>query len=279
MSTFGELLRADRERLQLSQEQLAKMLDVSQQAVANWEAGAAMPRRERRARLLQILGPTSELVRNPPRSEFIPAQDQPVSHMPSSLVPQTTTPDPMTPTPQPSRTQSFNVPKGADTFRPHVELNRLRAEQDRRDFVDALPVPLHEYMDGRITVGATTRRISYLSPRWAIEIRRVSNPIFTMQTAAAALLNLAVIRGISDQGLRPPREHVLIFVNDRVMPVSHLGMQRVMFDAGVLGVRVYQVESFTQAAELVAQLETDGEDVSDETDRPDPDHPESGAWS
>ena len=35
--------------------------------------------------------------------------------------------------------------------------------------------------------------------------------------------------------------------------------------AGVLGISVYQVFTYTQAAELVTMLENDGEDVADET--------------
>jgi hypothetical protein len=50
-----------------------------------------------------------------------------------------------------------------------------------------------------------------------------------------------------------------------------------MFDAGVLGISVYQVESFTQAAELIVELETDGEDVAEETDDEQP-NPDADTW-
>lgn len=63
MRTFGESLRADRERMHLTQEALGKLLDVSQQTVAQWETGRAQPRRERRQHLLQLLGPDSSLAR------------------------------------------------------------------------------------------------------------------------------------------------------------------------------------------------------------------------
>ena len=277
MSTFGELLRADRERLQLSQEQLAKMLDVSQQAVANWEAGAAQPRRERRARLLQILGPGSELVKNPPRTEFIPVEDQPVSQPSSTLrgqrleaVEMATNPD--------FRKQSEEAAKRFEEARRRTESAISRIQMERDEFAQTLPEELRVYVEGKITVGAQTRRLDYLSPRWGIEINNAPNNRFmSWSSAAPALVKLAVVRGIADQGLRPPREYSLIFVNDGLSLRADGTMQKLMFDAGVLGISIYQVESHRQAAELVRQLETEGEDVADETGG-DPTNPDEGTW-
>ena len=41
--TFGEKLQKLRTRAGLSQDQLAKLLDVSRQAVSKWESGTADP--------------------------------------------------------------------------------------------------------------------------------------------------------------------------------------------------------------------------------------------
>lgn len=68
MRTFGEQIKASRERKGLSQDSLGKMLGVSQQTVAQWESGKAQPRRERRKQLLQILGPHTEPVAHPKRN-------------------------------------------------------------------------------------------------------------------------------------------------------------------------------------------------------------------
>lgn len=68
MRTFGEQVKASRERKGLSQESLGKMLGVSQQTVAQWESNKAQPRRERRKQLLQILGPHVELSAKPIRA-------------------------------------------------------------------------------------------------------------------------------------------------------------------------------------------------------------------
>lgn len=284
-TTFGETLRADRERLKMSQEQLAKLLNVSQQAVANWEAGTAQPRRERRARLLQILGPQSELAKNPPRYEFIPVEDQPVSPPSLTLRGQRLEAIEMATNPE-YRRQSEEIARRFEENRRKVESVLSKRKMEREEFRGALPPELHTYIEGQITVGAQTRRIDYLSPKWGIELKNTpSNKFMVWVNSAPALLNLAVIRSIADQGLRPPREYCLILVTDALPLRADSTMQKLMFDAGVLGVNVYQVESYRQAAELVHQLETEGEDVADETanyELMDPEPPEDqhlrGTW-
>lgn len=277
MPTFGELLRVDREKLKLSQEQLAKMLDVSQQAVANWEAGTSHPRRERRARLLQILGVQSELAKNPPRTEFIPVEDQPVNQSTAKLRGQRLEAVAMATDPE-FRRQSEESTRRFEDARRRIESRLERHRLEREELMQTLPEELRAYVDGQITVGAATRRLDYLSPRRAIEIKRTPNNKFMAWVQAApALVNLAVVRGIADQGLRPPRDYSLVFVTDGAPSLSGSAMQKVMFDAGVLGISVYQVESFAQVAELIVDLETGDEDVAEETDE-DPPHPDAGTW-
>lgn len=82
MRTFGEQIKTSRERKGLSQESLGKMLGVSQQTVAQWEAGKAQPRRERRKQLLQILGPHTETVAIP-RQQLVGEKLEAVVDVPS----------------------------------------------------------------------------------------------------------------------------------------------------------------------------------------------------
>lgn len=163
-----------------------------------------------------------------------------------------------------------------DEARRQVEIGVARHKIERDELLRALPAELRAYVEGQITIGATTRRLDYLSPRRGVEIKRVSsNKFMAWHSASPALLNLAVARGIADHGLRPPRDYTLILVNEGVAPLGNSSMQRVMFDAGVLGISVYQVHSFAQAGELIAQLETEGEDGASDIDldiEPPPDH-------
>lgn len=267
MSTFGELLRTDRERMKMSQEQLAKLLDVSQQAVANWEADNAHPRRERRARLLQILGPSSQLAKNPPRYEFIPVEDQPVSHPGNILRGERLERTEMATNPESLKQSHEAAAARLKASRLNIESAHDRMKMQREEFMGHLPIELRSYAEGQITVGAQTRHLDYLSPRWGIEIKKVpSHRFMSWNAAAPALLKLAVVRSVADQGLRPPREYSLILVSETLTRSTDSTMNRLMFDAGVLGITLYQVESFGKAADLVRQLETDDDDDPEATD-------------
>jgi transcriptional regulator with XRE-family HTH domain len=77
MNTFGEVLKRDRKRLAMTQEEFGKLLHVSQQTVANWENGQSYPRQSRRQKIMEVLGSQSELANNPPRTDFIKQQAEP----------------------------------------------------------------------------------------------------------------------------------------------------------------------------------------------------------
>lgn len=53
-------VRHYREKLSFSQSELAEKLGVSQQAVAKWETGEAMPRADKLPQLAKLLGCTAD---------------------------------------------------------------------------------------------------------------------------------------------------------------------------------------------------------------------------
>jgi transcriptional regulator with XRE-family HTH domain len=239
MPTLGETIRQEREKQQLSQEQLAKMLDVSQQAVANWEAGSSQPRRDRLDRLLQILGRDKLLATTPPM--FTKSAREVAQYLKPT---------------QPALTRDEAIAAFEES---HQRVRDMldRIEHARRDLRDALPERLHQYLDRKIAVGATARQLDYLSPRFAIEIKRApSNKYFTWQQFAPAMLQLVVARSIA-QVIESKREYVLIVVNESNAPMHNTSMQRVMFDAGVLGITAHSVSSMTAAGHLIDRLEAE----------------------
>ena len=58
--TFGEKLQKLRTRAGLSQDQLAKLLDVSRQAVSKWETGTADPSTSNLLALAKLFGISAE---------------------------------------------------------------------------------------------------------------------------------------------------------------------------------------------------------------------------
>jgi transcriptional regulator with XRE-family HTH domain len=263
MNTFGEMLKADRERLKMSQEQLAKMLDVSQQAVANWEAGTSHPRRDRRARLMQILGPGAALAKNPPRYDFVPAEPARsalrgtrIERVLDLEEAQTKTPEELTQI-QAEQRARFEATKRK------IEVVMARVERDRKIMLNTLPESLHQYLKRSIAIGATNRYLDYLSPRLGVEIKRTpSNKFLNWQHMAPSLVHLAVVRNIA-QALDVKPEYMLIVVNEDGLPSSRNAMQRLMFDAGVLGVSVHEVPSMEAAGHLIAQIEAEPPGDSD----------------
>ncbi|MFN8758668.1 MAG: helix-turn-helix domain-containing protein [Tagaea sp.] len=60
MNRLSKAIAADRERMNLSQAGLAKLLGIRQQAVSKWERGLDVPSRDKVAPLVAVLGRKSE---------------------------------------------------------------------------------------------------------------------------------------------------------------------------------------------------------------------------
>jgi transcriptional regulator with XRE-family HTH domain len=56
VSALGDLLREGRKKQNLTQDQLAEILDVSQPSVSDWESGAKTPRMKQLRPLATVLG-------------------------------------------------------------------------------------------------------------------------------------------------------------------------------------------------------------------------------
>lgn len=69
-TTFAKALRAERQRLELTQTQLADKIGTSQQNVAAWEAGKSLPRPEVFDALVEVVGRHSVIAALPPRGEI-----------------------------------------------------------------------------------------------------------------------------------------------------------------------------------------------------------------
>jgi transcriptional regulator with XRE-family HTH domain len=225
---FGETLKAERDRLHISQDALAEQLGVSQQAVANWENGKSQPRPAHRTKLLEILGYGSKLPNPSPPPNFLAQFVKPGGVNPSPSLP------------------------------PHtIERARKHSQQEMRDLQDlyaTLPERLRPYIGAGIRIGATQRRIDYLSDNVGAEVKRVPTDwLRTWHSFVPEMLNLTMIRQAT-HGVFPDRKYILLVIQDGDTPGQAL--QRIMFDGGVLGVWVTPVLSITEAARLIEKIET-----------------------
>ena len=62
MTTLGQRIREHRRRAGLSQEALARRMDVSRQAVTKWESGQSAPSTENLFRLAELFGTPVDLL-------------------------------------------------------------------------------------------------------------------------------------------------------------------------------------------------------------------------
>jgi transcriptional regulator with XRE-family HTH domain len=274
MPTFGELLKIDRERLGLSQEELAKRVGVTQQAVANWENGTSHPRKDRRVQLLQVLGPDAALVRNPPTTEFVPAKD-----MPADLIISTPKGDVaidaktarafagggranITSEPVgiinramlglPSLSE-YDIESMGIEPRPYLFHQRTRF---LRELAGQLPEQFVPNIDTALSFGHARRIYEYASKGVVARIMRAPGvPALLVHRATRHVLHLAMASQRHSGNPEPSATFVLFIVASDPELVVRQRIAALDVDAGVLGVKVSIVRSTEEIASMIPGLE------------------------
>ena len=77
MTPFAQVLRRERKRLHMSQQELAGLLGAHQQTVSNWETGRVLIDEAQKHLLLKMLGPDSELALNLDKIDFDTKSSEP----------------------------------------------------------------------------------------------------------------------------------------------------------------------------------------------------------
>jgi transcriptional regulator with XRE-family HTH domain len=75
LNTLAKALHAERKRLKLTQVQLAKILQTTQQAIGGWEAGKTLPRKEFYDRMCNLFGPHSPINNVAKKGEIVMAHN------------------------------------------------------------------------------------------------------------------------------------------------------------------------------------------------------------
>lgn len=275
MPTFGQLLKIDRERLQLSQEELARRIGVSQQAVANWENGTSHPRKDRRVQLLQVLGPDAELVKNPPTTEFIPAKDMPadliVSTPKESLNVEIKT-TPGVAIAGGARAGVHAVPSRAavgtpgfmsyTTTQPWVGFStaggktvHVQAERTKMlgEFEQALPDQFKPNVGAELMFGQVARSYDYAST--GVIARVMRGVSLSPASVAFHLVRLAMAVPKHDSTPEPTASVVLFILSDEPAAAVTRRMGSLHFDAMTLGIKIETVRDAKEMAKAVVELE------------------------
>lgn len=218
MTTFGKLLKADRETLGWSQDQLGKELGVSQQTIGQWESDAAHPRRHRMDTLMKLI------------NNHLPGRSQLYA----------------------SWTGACTVPA---VFSPVQDTTPMSRAQLHERLRAALPENLHKYVARALQLGHQERTYDYVSPAvTARALPTVDGRTPLLGTAVLTVhLAMAATRHIHEPG---PTHTVALFILTPDLPaIAIRRMGAAALDAQTLGVEVVPVPDIDTKGRTITQLE------------------------
>jgi transcriptional regulator with XRE-family HTH domain len=155
VTTFGKVLRQERNRKGMNQTQLGELVGTTQQNIGHWEAGRTMPKQESYEKLLEIFGDDSPLSYLPPRDE-IRLEAKAIAQASSKAV--------------------LDVkPSTAALYPPEVKFATAATAASRRanllsSLEDDLPPHLRSYLDKPLEYMGFTYFADYISPALCVKV-------------------------------------------------------------------------------------------------------------
>lgn len=189
-TSFGEALKAERNRRGWSQQELADKVGVTQQNVGNWERGANMPKQAALDKLIEVLGQDSPIAstRLKPELRVLHFAGESTVDYPSFSRRQT----------EPNVLTVARMP-----LRPPIRETHLK-------LAELLPSELKQNLERRISLGRASYLADYLSDKLCVGIKKIirSSSVsrgeqgFTMfnlrRSQRDALFQLTAIRKINE---------------------------------------------------------------------------------
>ncbi|MER2552585.1 MAG: helix-turn-helix domain-containing protein [Thauera sp.] len=236
---FSKRLIAAREAKGLTQVQLGEKLGVSQQTVAEWEAGRGFPRPARRDRLAEILGIEIGL---PPRyAGFVAASARENREETKQL-------------------RLSGIAEAQKEGTPRDGRHRSPASAMEAAFREALPEDLRQYCEASLPFGPNRFLADYMSDKVVAELKMSS--MMLTERLYASLWQLVTLAKLINN-----RRFVLI-----VIPLNQgrgTIHQRIQAEAWLHGIEIHVADSPERAAQIIVDLEEGrdptepGDDLSD----------------
>lgn len=235
VTTFGKVLKQERERLGLTQTQLAEKMETSQQNIGHWESGRSMPKHDAFERLLRVFGADSLLSHLPPRGEI----RSPIAKAFVELA-----------GPDGTSQRIEAVQAWADGANAVPRNQRIEVEM-----AEALPAHLRQNVEQKIELHGITYKPDYLSPRVCAELRFVSGSRIDL-VSRTGMQQLLLFRHILSLRGPEPKHFVLILVaGDMMQMVSNTAM-KMHTEARALGVELVYCNTPDAAALTIADYES-----------------------
>ncbi len=237
VQAFAKRLVAARDAKGLTQAQLGEKLSVSQQTVAEWEAGRGFPRPARRDRLAEILDIEIGL---PPRY--------------AGLVPTYRVEEPGFEPPHIRR-----APRTPSEVSLPERSHRSPSSAMEAAFREALPEDLRQYCDVNLPVGTNRFVADYMSDKLVVELKTCS--MMFRERLYASLWQLVTLAKLVKD-----RRFVLIVIS--TSPRSRIP-QSTQAEAWLHGIEIHIADSPERAAQIIVDLE-DGREPNEQGEPGDP---------
>lgn len=229
-TTFGKLLRAERKRLDLTQQELADKVGTNQQNIGGWEAGRTIPKQDARDKLLEVFGKNSPLALLPYRGEITLSGKATMGVSAVGALSTFT---------QLAKDWAPDGPGPAD-----IEAALLQE----------LPNELKGYVGKAIEFNGKVYRPDYLSPGYCIEIKRVTGNRIEL-VARTGMQQLMVYRAALARGTDSMPAFVLILVLDQITALGGKGFTKITAEAELLGIHMVYCNHVNAAAMSVEGVE------------------------
>lgn len=287
--SFGQVLRAERKRLGLTQDQLAERIGTSQQNVAGWEANRARPRREQLQKLIDFLNAQPQPERSdhairPSATAVLQALAMVSGAAVGSLLMPgigaslgATIGNLLAAGKSPKKESPADI-DFAEHEGPQISFSRSQQVyfEPEREFVDALPAEYRQNANRQLQ----NRELDYWSQKLVLEIKSVRNPANLATRGSMALHRLNICRKLMEREGRgvPPYFYLALVFPDTLIHARPGGaVQQVQEEAALLGFGCVMTHSYADVAKFVTEVEAGGLDSAAEIDGPEQ-HPDWGRF-
>lgn len=256
-------LKEFRQEQGLEQDDLAKLLDTTQQTVSNWESGGTMPRANALKRINHVLatykpgiGPAPYV--EPPRiqgngyptfaSTMIPKEDIAIRNAEAHGVR-------VKSEYETRRAVAESLASIADPAE-RMAFIRSRRQEFEQQLVAALGPDVEFMVNAPVDFQALRLRADYLSPKVCAEIKTVTEPRHANMGVEQGIHQLTTLRAVLKHNNQPREYFILVVVLSSGAGMRPMALSRIITLASLHDVHVFISGSAEETAQILTELET-----------------------
>jgi transcriptional regulator with XRE-family HTH domain len=256
ITTYGKALKAERQRLDLTQAKLAEMAGTTQQNIQGIEAGRSIPGTDIHDKLVEIFGRHTPLVNTARRGDIVLAADAIANAKATSVL-------------FSERVQPLRDSEGRVS---NTEMSQwwadgaARSAKEMEDAIgNALPQELRQHLRQRIDSGKRALRPDYLSDKLVVEWKFVAGNNLA-NASRVGMQQLCVFKAALEREPAAPRRYILALVTSHLEAMRSTAVLATSEEADLLGVEVFFCNDGAAVAKSVALAEygADNEEFEDE---------------